>query len=199
MTVGRCRWLLVAAAATAVFVLSALAARDRTVSTIEGDLFHAFNAAPSWLYPPLWLVMQFGNIIVACATAIVVGALLRRWQVALGGALACVAAWCVAKAVKTVVARGRPEVFFGDVRFPGIHEGDFGFISGHSTVAFALATVLAAAIPTRARWVPFAVAIVVAIARLYVGVHLPLDVLGGAAAGVAIGSLTNVVLGPSSR
>jgi undecaprenyl-diphosphatase len=32
-------------------------------------------------------------------------------------------------------------------------------------------------------------------ARMYVGTHLPLDVAGGAALGVAVGSLANLILG----
>jgi membrane-associated phospholipid phosphatase len=42
-------------------------------------------------------------------------------------------------------------------------------------------------------------AIVVCLVRVYVGAHLPLDVIGGAAFGLAIGSLVNVVLGRPHR
>ena len=47
----------------------------------------------------------------------------------------------------------------------------------------------------RLRWAPFALASLVAIARLYIGVHLPLDVVGGAALGIAVGGLANIALG----
>lgn len=60
------------------------------------------------------------------------------------------------------------------------------FPSGHATVAFACATVLALAAP-RLRWPLFALAALIAFSRVYVGVHYPLDVLAGAALGVLIG------------
>jgi len=60
------------------------------------------------------------------------------------------------------------------------------FPSGHATVAFACATVLALAVP-RLRWPLFALAALIAFSRVYVGVHYPLDALAGAALGILIG------------
>ena len=60
------------------------------------------------------------------------------------------------------------------------------FPSGHATVAFACATVLALAVP-RLRWPLFALAALIAFSRVYVGVHYPLDVLAGAVLGVTFG------------
>jgi membrane-associated phospholipid phosphatase len=189
MSSGRRRWLIRAAIATGVFLLTALVVHPDRVSSSEAELFRAVNAGPSWLYQPVWPIMQFGNVVVAIVVALLAGAAMRRWRVAAAGALAGVAAWYVAKLVKNLVERGRPGAYLTDVRIPGVAEDGFGFISGHSTVAFALATVVAAAVPRRWHPVPFAIATIVAIARLYVGVHLPLDVLGGAAAGIAIGAV----------
>ena len=66
---------------------------------------------------------------------------------------------------------------------PTPHTG--AFPSGHSATAFACATVIAWASPRLA--VPaFVLAALVAWSRVYVGVHWPLDVLGGAALGVLV-------------
>jgi glycosyltransferase 2 family protein len=59
-----------------------------------------------------------------------------------------------------------------------------GFVSGHSAVAFALATTLAPELPRGARIAPLALAAVVAGGRVYAGAHLPLDVVGGIGMGV---------------
>jgi undecaprenyl-diphosphatase len=76
-------------------------------------------------------------------------------------------------------------------RFPELHAlvrvpHDGSFPSGHAATSFACATVLAAFAP---RLAPGFVLLACAIAfsRLYVAVHYPVDVAGGALLGVAVG------------
>jgi len=61
----------------------------------------------------------------------------------------------------------------------------YSFPSGHATVSFACAAVLALAVP-RLRVPLYALAALIAFSRVYVGVHYPFDVLGGALLGVGI-------------
>ncbi|WP_272937650.1 phosphatase PAP2 family protein [Mycolicibacterium tusciae] len=51
------------------------------------------------------------------------------------------------------------------------------------------------------RWraVILVIAVVAAAARIYLGAHSPLDVIGGAAAGLAIGALLNLLVGVRGR
>jgi undecaprenyl-diphosphatase len=64
----------------------------------------------------------------------------------------------------------------------------YSFPSGHATVSFACAVVLAAAVPRLA--VPlYVLAAAIAWSRVVTGVHYPLDVLGGALLGIAVGLL----------
>ena len=70
-----------------------------------------------------------------------------------------------------------------------------GYVSGHTAVAFALAAVLAPSLPRGWRPVVFAVASVVAFARVYSGAHLPLDVVGGAGLGLLCGTLLRWAFG----
>ena len=48
-------------------------------------------------------------------------------------------------------------------------------------------------LPGRWRWLPVAIALLNAVARVYLGAHNPLDVVGGGAIGVALGSLLVIV------
>jgi len=87
--------------------------------------------------------------------------------------------------LKAAIDRDRPAVANPEpqtlVDLPPTHS----FPSGHATVAFACATTLALALPRLA--VPlYALAVLIAASRVYVGVHYPLDVLAGAVLGVAI-------------
>jgi undecaprenyl-diphosphatase len=78
----------------------------------------------------------------------------------------------------------------------GPAETGLGFPSGHSAVAFTLASVVAPELPVPLRPAVFGWAAVVGWSRLYVGAHLPLDVLGGAAIGVSIGTAARLVVPP---
>jgi undecaprenyl-diphosphatase len=73
--------------------------------------------------------------------------------------------------VKTIVERGRPVAFVDDLSIREARFHGFGFVSGHTAVVFALATVAAASLSGRWRTVPFALAAIVGFARIYVGAH----------------------------
>jgi undecaprenyl-diphosphatase len=92
----------------------------------------------------------------------------------------------ISLALRDWIGRRRPPLVYPDpkplVAVP--HSG--AFPSGHTTTAFACATVLAWASPRLV--VPaFVLAAAIGFSRIYVGVHWPLDVLGGAVLGVLAG------------
>jgi undecaprenyl-diphosphatase len=101
---------------------------------------------------------------------------------ALWTGVAVVAAGVIAGGLKSLIARGRPPDSESATTVPP----DSSFPSGHTMSAFAAAVVVSAFFP-RVRWLVFGLAFLVAVARLYLGVHFLLDVLAGAAVGVAIG------------
>jgi glycosyltransferase 2 family protein len=178
---------------TAILVFCAVTVRERHVGVLETDLFRLANDLPNALYPAFWTVMQAGNV-VAVGVAAVVMAATRRFWLAFNLAVTGIGVWLLAKWIKDEVGRGRPADLLPDVtiRDP---DGGLGFVSGHAAVAVAIATLIAPYLGRRARWVAFAVAGLVCVSRIYMGVHLPLDVVGGAALGWAAGSLVHLLLG----
>jgi undecaprenyl-diphosphatase len=143
--------------------------------------------------------MQLG-VIGAVPLVAVVALATRHLRLALDAVLAAGSIYLIAKVIKQFVQRGRPDSLLDEVHILGEAAGGLGYVSGHSAVAVALATVASPYLGRRARRVAWALAAAVCIARMYVGAHLPYDVLGGAALGWAAGALVHLVLGaPDNR
>ena len=97
--------------------------------------------------------------------------------------------------VKHFVLRGRPSELLDEVVVRGAAPHGLGFVSGHIAVVTALALVAWPWLPRWGRWAAGAAVAAVFLTRIYVGAHLPLDMVGGAALGVAVGALVRLALG----
>jgi undecaprenyl-diphosphatase len=75
-----------------------------------------------------------------------------------------------------------------------VHPAGLSFVSGHAIITFAIAGLLALVLPRRWAVVVFVLASLNAVARVYLGAHNPLDVVGGAAVGLAIAAALDLVL-----
>jgi undecaprenyl-diphosphatase len=106
------------------------------------------------------------------------------------------AAWNVAQWSKTRVRRQRPYEQDGVRRLIRKPTGS-SFPSGHAAVGVAMFTMLAdRSHGGAARRILQGFGAYVALSRVYVGVHYPTDVLGGAGMGLAVGALWR---GPIAR
>jgi undecaprenyl-diphosphatase len=139
--------------------------------------------------------MQYGTFITIPVLTVVAIAF-RRYRAAAAMAASGIGVYLIARVVKAAVDRGRPDAMLADVHAREVFgEGSLGFPSGHAAVAAALAYTCAMYFGGWVLRISVALAIVVPLGRLYVGAHLPLDVIGGAALGVVAGSVAHMLIG----
>lgn len=86
----------------------------------------------------------------------------------------------------------------------GYHGGRYGFVSAHAANCFGMALYLSLLFNKRfTSYTLFITAVLVSFSRIYLGVHFPGDILGGACLGILIGfaayALTCHFLGPRKR
>lgn len=93
--------------------------------------------------------------------------------------------------LKELFERIRPCNALNDVITPVGCAGGFSFPSNHALNNFAAAVFLLRLYPAY-KWIFLIVAILISISRIYLGVHYPSDVLGGALIGVAFGYLFSI-------
>jgi undecaprenyl-diphosphatase len=183
--------------------VSGVIASSGEVPEWEEAVFDTINGLPDALEPLMWVFQLAGLLFVPLIVA-AVAAVFRRWRLAAALIVFVPLKLIVEKAVvKQLVERERPGTTICD----GVEEGcgnfrdvpleGLSFVSGHAIIAWGVATLLWAALPGRWRWLPVVVALLNAVARVYLGAHNPLDVIGGGAVGVAIGALLVIIFDPA--
>jgi glycosyltransferase 2 family protein len=178
-------------ASAGALALSTAMARRIALHPCEEDAFRLVNRLPSALFLPVYGVMQAGSL----AAVFVAAAVVERTvgpRVAATTFTAGFIGWLGSKAIKRWVQRGRPRAHLQDVTMRGPEDRGLGFPSGHSAVACGMATAVTGCIPAPWTAVAWALAPVVALGRCYVGAHLPLDVVGGAALGIMVGGSARI-------
>ncbi len=166
--------------------------RDR-VGAGEARAFRAVNGLPDSLYAPAWVVMQmgaFGAVPAAAATAWLAGEGELAGRLLVGG----ISAWALSKLVKQVVRRPRPVALLPGTRCRGRDATGLGYLSGHAAVAVALGVGALPRLSPAGRVLTLSAIPLVGLTRIYVGAHLPLDVAGGVALGLAVEAAAGLVI-----
>lgn len=152
------------------------------MSAWEISLFQSVYGLPDFLHPIFFVVTQFGSIYVL-ALLLVLYLVKRHYHIVLRLLLTGTLAYLISGVAKDLWGRARPtELLFNVVNLDYTVRGP-GFPSGHMALATALAFTLGHYLPKKYHWVPIVWIIGVGLSRMYLGVHAPLDILGGFAIG----------------
>jgi membrane-associated phospholipid phosphatase len=193
------------AVAAVILAISTAIVHSGKVSSLEEDVFHAINDLPGFLEPVMYVFQLLGILFVPLIVAIV-AALYRKWWLTLCLVLVIpLKLFFEKKVIKEIVDRQRPgtSICHGDVTC-GHFRGDVSirgesFVSGHAIITGAIATLLFFYLGRTGRIVVIGLAVMNGIARVYLGAHNPLDVVGGGALGVCIGCILLLVFDPVRR
>ena len=144
------------------------------------DVFVWLTRIGTW--GAVWLLLAVGLAVVW-----------RRASLLIAVALADVAADSLAGALKAATQVERPPLRYVHPKALVSLPSGSSFPSGHTATSFACATVLSFFVP-RAAPAFYLLALAIGFSRIYVGVHWPLDVLGGIVLGVAVGLAVTALL-----
>jgi len=164
-------------------------------------VFRWFNDPPgalgvvTGLVNPLLRPVGLALLILAVVVLLLVSRRDVFWPLMTRAAGAGILAYLVANALKRVVDRGRPPAYMTEVLFHGYPTDPRGNGYPSSHTAVAVAVVVGAWPWLNLPWKIGGVAGAAAIGlnRMYVGAHLPLDIVGGIAVGLVCGGLALVV------
>jgi len=174
-----------------IFCLVAVSLVWKTGQRIDVWAFKVFNLHglhTRWLDWTMLGITQIGSGIFAMAIAVFfflkVNHLLA-YEVVLGS----LSLWLVVELMKALICRTRPYIKLADARIVGSRAGGHSFPSGHTSQIFFLAALISHYHHfALSGWlILYGVALLVGITRIYVGMHYPRDVMGGAALGTAWG------------
>jgi membrane-associated phospholipid phosphatase len=190
---------IVACGGVALLILCAIPARSGTVGSFERSAFEAVNGLPNRFLPYAQSAQFLGVLVVGPIVAIV-ALVLGRYRLAIAAVLVTVGKLAAERIVWQLVQRQRPGVTEPDAVVRGdTPENGLSFVSGHVVLITGLAWIVAPYLKGAWRVVPWVVVAVVALARVYLGAHNPLDVLGGVGLGLAIGAAANLIVGTPAR
>jgi undecaprenyl-diphosphatase len=181
----RLRWGVAFALGAILFAVTALLAHHRTLSGWELHCFRSINNWPESLRVPMRIATIVPESLWIAVAAVAVIFLLKMYRLVWQLAVATIGGYVVAEMGKKLIARPRPYDLLHGVHVR-IHETGNGFPSGHTMIITVILLTVWPYLPRGWRWLALILIPAMALSRIYLGVHEPLDVAGGFAVGLMV-------------
>ena len=190
---GHDRWY-VAAFVVAVLLLAASAyvAHQHTVTGVELKVFRHINDWPNKLTTFFKVCSIAPESVTFGAVAVVLAFVLRYYRLSWRLAIEVLAGGAITELLKLVIARPRPFTILSDVHVRWQDAGN-GFPSGHAMMITVIMITILPYLPKLWRWIVVVPIALVGLSRVYLGLHAPLDVVGGFAVGLGVVSFIRIL------
>ena len=151
----------------------------------ESNFFQLFYDMPLAWKSIMLVITMSGSI---WMVTLVVAGLYTRQKIKLARfvAVLALATFGITELLKILVARPRPYIALNSVVSRDIMAAGMGYPSGHTAIVTAIGLCLSFLLPKNIRWLVFVWIGLVGISRMYLGVHAPLDVVGGILLGTIV-------------
>jgi membrane-associated phospholipid phosphatase len=167
--------------AVGLFAIATVAAQATQIPQWESQLFYTIHEWPRVLYPLFYVITQAGSIFML-AGLLALYLFRGHYHIVLRLLMTGTLAYLLAGIAKSLWGRGRPFEVLDQVTILDVIQGP-GFPSGHAALATALALTMGHYLIKKYHWIPVAWIVGVGLSRVYLGAHLPLDIIGGFALG----------------
>lgn len=177
-----------------IVALSLIWEKGQSIDVWVFMLFNARGNRPPWIDRTMLGVTQIGHGVFAFTMAIAFYFWVDRllsYELILG----TLTLWLVVELMKILIRRRRPYIYLKDIRIVGERARGHSFPSGHTSQVFFLATMLFQHFNPGilGALILYAIALMVGITRIYVGMHYPRDVIAGSVLGTVWGLLGAIV------
>lgn len=186
-------WLLIALSFIGLWITTWLALRGRLVLGEENILSFVYGL-PEDLRLFFLIVTLLGSAWIL-AIVLIVLLIKERFDVALRVMVSGLTSYLIVGIAKELVGRGRPGELLNIIQRELFVMG-YGFPSGHTALATSIAVILGAYLPRKRRYIVPLWILFVGISRLYLGVHAPLDIIGGFCIGLLVALCVLLILPP---
>lgn len=182
---SRLWWYVGLGSGLALLASSTFFVLQKMFDGLETKAFHFINTWPDSLRNVFVAATISPESLWIPLAAVIVTFLLKMYRASWELAAATIAGYGTVFLGKEFIGRARPEGFLNDT-IVRIGETGNGFPSGHTMIITVVVLVLFPYLPKGWRLLTLLLIPAVGLSRVYLGVHLPLDVVGGFAVGLVV-------------